>query len=178
MTTDKDQGGRDSYEHSWEPDVAHRISNDISKLNQEERDEPQQKQPYMIALVGIPGGGKSVSALLLANLLEEQCSLSTMIMPHDGYHYPLEQLKLFPNPDDVIYRRGAPDTFDPQSLLRDLKRIRYGAANATRDSDGNVENIIFVPGFDHGIGDPQPEAHCFDRSRHQIVICEGLVSFC
>lgn len=93
--------------------------------------------------------------------------MSVMICPHDGYHYPLEQLKQFPNPDDMIYRRGAPDTFDPQALHRDLERIRHG-------NDDSM--IIMVPGFDHAKGDPEPDSHVFDRSKHSVVICEGLVS--
>jgi pantothenate kinase len=121
-----------------------------------------QRLPYMIALVGIPGGGKSVSAFMLANLLEEN-GISTMVMPHDGYHWPLDYLRTFPDAQDVIYRRGAPDTFDPHSLLRDLKRIR----------DGN-EDLIKLPAFDHARADPEPDTHVFDRHRQQVVLCEGL----
>ena len=44
----------------------------------------------------------------------------------DGYHYSLQELSKFPNPTDVIYRRGAPDTFNPIALARDLERIAYG----------------------------------------------------
>jgi len=41
----------------------------------------EQQRPYMVALVGPPGGGKTVGAFLLANLLEEQ-GLGTMILPY------------------------------------------------------------------------------------------------
>jgi pantothenate kinase len=84
-------------------------------------------------------------------------------MPHDGYHYSLSQLRMFPEPDDSIYRRGAPDTFDAAALRRDLDRIR------------NSESpIVSLPGFDHSKGDPEPDRHVFDRYLHDIVICEGL----
>ena len=83
--------------------------------------------------------------------------------PHDGYHYTLDYLRSFPDPQDMIYRRGAPDTFDPHALLRDLRRVRAGD-----------EDIIKLPAFDHARGDPEPETHVFDRSRHRVVICEGL----
>lgn len=71
--------------------------------------------------------------------------------------------KLFPNPADAVYRRGAPDTFDVAELKRDLDRIRNGD-----------EPIIQIPGFDHAEGDPKLNQHTFDRSKHSIVITEGL----
>jgi pantothenate kinase len=89
-----------------------------------------------------------------------------MTMPHDGYHYTIDYLKSFANSsDDAIYRRGAPDTFDPASLYRDMERIRDNTAG---------EDLIKVPGFDHANGDPEPDQHIFDRNQHQVVICEGL----
>jgi len=118
--------------------------------------------PYMVALVSGPGSGKSVSAFLLASILEER-GYPTMVCPHDGYHYPLEYLKTFSNAQDFIYRRGAPDTFGSRALLRDLDRIRNG-----------TEDIIKLPAFDHATADPEPDTHVFDRPQHQIVLCEGL----
>lgn len=81
----------------------------------------------------------------------------------DGYHYSLEQLNNMENPQDVIYRRGAPDTFDPASLQRDLTRILEGE-----------EDRVSIPGFDHAVGDPSPDQHTFVRGQHDIVICEGI----
>ena len=126
----------------------------------------------MVAIVGVPGGGKSVSSVLLSKYLEKKMggrmkaeSDETIIMPHDGYHIPMAELRKLPNSADAIYRRGAPDTFDPASLKRDLNRIRNG--NEAR---------VSVPGFDHAKGDPEPGQHTFLRQQHKIVICEGLVS--
>lgn len=84
-------------------------------------------------------------------------------MPFDGYHYSLATLKSLPKSEELIYRRGAPDTFDRQGLLKDLERIRFGD-----------ESHIPLPGFDHAIGDPEVGAHVFDREQHKVVICEGL----
>ena len=81
----------------------------------------------------------------------------------DGYHYSIAYLQTMDNPDDKIYRRGAPDTFDAAGLKRDLGRIKNGD-----------EEIVSIPGFDHAKGDPEPDAHVFQRSEHKIVICEGL----
>lgn len=52
-------------------------------------------------------------------------------------------------------------TFDPAALKRDLKRIRCAFE----------EELITVPGFDHGRGDPEPDQHAFfDRNHHKVVI--------
>ena len=78
----------------------------------------------------------------------------------------LDVLDAAPDADAAVYRRGAPDTFDPTGLIRDLKRIRG-------ESTTN-EDVVKVPGFDHAKGDPEPDAHVFDRLQHEVVICEGL----
>lgn len=69
-----------------------------------------------------------------------------------------------PDSKDLIYRRGAPDTFDANRLKQDLRRIR----------NGTDEQIVRTPGFDHAIGDPAPDEHEFDRTKHRVVFCEGL----
>lgn len=84
-------------------------------------------------------------------------------MPFDGYHFTKAALGSFPNALDMIWRRGAPDTFDSRSLVRDLERIRYGN-----------EPTVKIPGFDHAIGDPENDKHEFRRLDHKIVIVEGL----
>jgi pantothenate kinase len=159
--------GSHSYMIStWEPEIAQKIQRSLKNRSSDS------SQPYMVCLVGIPGGGKSVSSQLLVNLLEqddggneeEKTKTSVTIMPHDGYHIPLENLWQMPNAENAVYRRGAPDTFDPAALKRDLERIRFGN-----------EDMITVPGFDHAQGDPEPDQHVFDRRRHNVVICEGLV---
>lgn len=168
------------YQHSWEPSVAEQIyeavkaredvNNDNDDKNDNDNDDDRsdengnhRRRPYMVAIVGIPGGGKSVSSFLLLSMLQEDYGLQAMIMPHDGYHIPMGTLKLMPDPQDIIYRRGAPDTFDPLSLERDLNRIKNG-----------TESQVFLPGFDHSKGDPEPDAHVFDRKQHSVVLCEGL----
>jgi Phosphoribulokinase / Uridine kinase family len=86
-----------------------------------------------------------------------------MVMPMDGFHLPLSKLKEFPNAEDAIYRRGAPDTFDTTALKHALARIASGA-----------EPRVAIPGFDHAVGDPTPDQHTFQRDEHRIVLCEGL----
>eukprot|EP00521_Asterionellopsis_glacialis_P014907 CAMPEP_0195305336 /NCGR_PEP_ID=MMETSP0707-20130614/36107_1 /TAXON_ID=33640 /ORGANISM="Asterionellopsis glacialis, Strain CCMP134" /LENGTH=273 /DNA_ID=CAMNT_0040369423 /DNA_START=232 /DNA_END=1053 /DNA_ORIENTATION=- len=152
---------------TWEPKVADEIRKKVEE-HKATRESPD--QPFMIGVVGIPGSGKTTSCWTLADMLtsglDGKSKLPTMVMPFDGYHYSVDQLLTFENPDDVIYRRGAPDTFDPKSLESDLKRIRNGQ-----------ENIVKIPGFDHAVGDPEPDAHTFNRNVHDVVICEGLYLF-
>jgi pantothenate kinase len=142
---------------TWEQSVVERIRSQILERSKEEN---HSRRPFMIAAVGIPGSGKSTSCSILGEMLKDD---GCLVMPFDGYHYPVNKLKTFPNAQDAIYRRGAPDTFDAEALCRDLKRIRCGD-----------EETIMVPGFDHAAGDPEENAHEFIRGKHQVVLCEGL----
>lgn len=137
---------------SWEPDVA----DTIRRLRQVSNPH----RPFMVGIVGIPGSGKSTSATTLAALLAD---VAAVVMPMDGYHYSLAELSKFPNAADAIWRRGAPDTFNPIALARDLERIAYGN-----------QAVVSIPGFDHAKGDPEENQHTFVRDDHTIVICEGL----
>jgi len=137
---------------TWEQGVADRIRAQAA--------EKKSSSPYMVSIIGIPGSGKTTSSSVLQNTLSD---LGCLLMPFDGYHYPKAALEKFPDSEDVIYRRGAPDTFDAQALCQDLERLRHGN-----------EPVISLPGFDHAKGDPEEGAHVFRRDDHQIVICEGL----
>ena len=141
---------------TWEKDVVREIQQALDSRQQ------QSDKPYMVAVVGIPGSGKTTSAMLLGDLLKSQ-SVSTLVMPFDGYHYSIKELEAFPNAQDAIYKRGAPETFNALSLQQDLDRIVHGN-----------EDVVQLPGFDHAKGDPEPNQHVFDRSIHKVVICEGL----
>ena len=59
---------------SWEPEQAQIILERVDKSS---------KLPYMVALIGTPGSGKSISSFLLASILEDH-GYPTMICPHDG----------------------------------------------------------------------------------------------
>jgi pantothenate kinase len=203
----------DDFTTSWEPKMAQLIYS--QQQQQYKTQQFKDKKPFIIALVGIPGSGKSTSSQILSNHLqqiitkgstttttfntaqeqEQEVASSVMVMPMDGYHLPLSTLESKPNSKELIYKRGSPDTFDPQSLLNDLKRIRGiskqkdGNENGLEDDnddnnnddnnndDNNNDdnsNIVHIPGFDHAVGDPQPNAYTFHRNQHSFVICEGL----
>jgi pantothenate kinase len=150
---------------SWEPKSAMKIRDKILEKRLEQRIKAlaidgadTQRKPFMVGVVGIPGSGKSTSAEILSALLK-----NSFVMPMDGYHIPMADLEKFPNAKDAIYRRGAPDTFDPAYLEKDLERIVNGD-----------EAQVSIPGFDHAKGDPEKNKHTFVRDEHSIVICEGI----
>jgi pantothenate kinase len=136
---------------TWEPELAEEIKESLAERSAGDK-------PYMIAVIGNPGSGKTTSCFSLSDLIGD-----CFVLPFDGYHLSMAELEKLPNAEDLIYRRGAPDTFDPARLHKDLHRIRDGE-----------EAIIKIPGFDHSLGDPEPDAHEFVRSQHKVVLCEGL----
>jgi len=90
---------------------------------------------YLVAVVGIPGSGKST----LCHALEKRLP-SSVVLPMDGYHLPRSQL----SPEEMK-RRGSPPTFDTSKIrvaLENLRRIRSGS----------------FPAFDHATKDPEPNA--------------------
>jgi pantothenate kinase len=136
---------------SWEPSVAEKVKALTVGMIEGTR-------PLLVALVGIPGSGKSTSADLLCSMLP-RC----LVLPMDGFHLSLTELKAMPDASDAIYRRGAPDTFDPAGLERKLRQIR-----------DSLDESVRLPGFDHSVGDPTEDEHVFIRAEHKVVIVEGL----
>lgn len=144
---------------SWEPNTAKKIRElEVQKRLSEFELNKSRAKPFMVGVVGIPGSGKSTSSEILSSLLS-----NSIVMPMDGYHIPMADLQKFPNAEDAIYRRGAPDTFDPASLEKALEKIVKGK-----------DATVSIPGFDHAKGDPEKDKHTFVRSEHSIVICEGI----
>jgi pantothenate kinase len=95
----------------------------------------RQPTPRLVAIVGIPGSGKSTVAAALA-----ACVSGAVVVPMDGYHLPRAALDA-----DGLARRGAPDTFDPDALRADLRALREAGGGA-------------FPAFDHAVKDPEPAA--------------------
>jgi pantothenate kinase len=155
MTSTFSQGTEESdIILSWEPDVAEKIREEVAKRGPTDI-------PFLCGIVGNPGSGKTTSCYSLKELLSD---IGCVVMPFDGYHIAMAELEAEPNAEDLIYRRGAPDTFSPEKLLKDVNRIK----TATEES------IVMVPGFDHEKGDPEPDEHEFRRDEHKIVLVEGL----
>mmetsp|Transcript_16229 Transcript_16229/g.24259 ORF Transcript_16229/g.24259 Transcript_16229/m.24259 type:complete len:229 (+) Transcript_16229:173-859(+) len=145
----------EDHKVTWEAEVAEHIKSILLKDSRQNN-----SGPLMVGIVGIPGSGKTTSARILSDMLKN-LQIPNMIMPMDGYHYPLSTLNSFENANDLVYRRGAPDTFDSQRLMNDLSQIKKGLET-------------FVPDFDHAVGDPIPNAFKFESQKSLVVICEGL----
>ena len=180
---------------TWERDVAKDIlqhANDAKRLASTDTTTGNTGStipvPYMVAIAGIPGSGKSSSVEIINRIINE-ISLKSIndsdkkngdttdicvCIPADGYHYSITKLlELQEQTQDttMIYRRGAPDTFDVAALIQDLEHIRHPTKD---DVDGSWTLQVKLPGFDHAVGDPTIHQHTFDRNQHSILIMEGL----
>lgn len=82
-----------------------------------------------------------------------------VVVPMDGYHLTRAQLALMHDPAYAVSRRGAYWTFDETAFVRMVQRLR-------------AEGAASVPSFDHGTGDPVPDAIQVDAST-KVVFLEG-----
>ncbi len=126
-------------------------------------------QRILIALVGLPGSGKS----LLANKLAHEVNLNygievAVALGMDGFHLTKAQLAAFPNPAEAFKRRGSPWTFDAAALSDRLRQLR-----AVGEGDAGQPIGVNWPAFEHGVGDPVEDAISISPSV-KLVIVEGL----
>ena len=86
-------------------------------------------------------------------------------MPLDGYHLTRKQLSEMPNAEEAIFRRGAAFTFDAQSYLKMVDKLRQPIEATT--------STIYAPSFDHSVKDPIENDIGIPRTA-RVVIFEGL----
>jgi len=86
---------------------------------------------------------------------------SVVISTVQGFHYYVHELKEMPNASEALKRRGAHWTFDTERFVKALERLRQ-----------NMDDVIKLPSFDHGIGDPVEDEIQISRDT-QLVIVEG-----
>lgn len=67
-------------------------------------------------------------------------------IPMDGYHLSRSQLDAMPDPVSAHARRGAAFTFDGESFLALVKKLREPLCPETQ--------TLFAPSFDHAVKDP------------------------
>lgn len=124
----------------------------------------------LIGLAGGPGSGKSTVAQQWMQAVNAQAGRGTMVaLGMDGFHLSKATLATFPDPAAALRRRGSPWTFDPQGLSQRLVALR-GTSNA---AGANHYPSVTWPGFEHGVGDPVPDAVCVPPEA-RLVLVEGL----
>ncbi|ETN42383.1 uncharacterized protein HMPREF1541_01537 [Cyphellophora europaea CBS 101466] len=141
-------------------------------------------QRLLLAIAGIPGSGKTTFASLIAAELNKRRRTSfhadhpnsptsgsngqpdlAYVVPLDGYHLTRAQLAALPDSEEAIFRRGAAFTFDGESYLSLVRRLRQPIEATT--------TTIHAPSFDHEVKDPVENDIPIPPSA-RIIIFEGL----
>ncbi|MGI6855571.1 type I pantothenate kinase [Mesorhizobium sp. 1B3] len=116
------------------------------------------KTPYIIGMAGSVAVGKSTTARVLKELLARWPSSPKVdLVTTDGFLYPNEVLRR----ENLMERKGFPDSYDVGALLRFLSAIKSGQPN------------VRAPVYSHLTYDVMPgEFVTIDRP--DILIFEGL----
>lgn len=116
------------------------------------------KTPYIIGMAGSVAVGKSTTARVLKELLARWPSTPKVdLVTTDGFLYPNEVLRR----ENLMERKGFPDSYDVGALLRFLSAIKSGQPN------------VRAPVYSHLTYDVMPgEFVTIDRP--DILIFEGL----
>ncbi len=78
-----------------------------------------------IGIAGIPGSGKSTLGTMLMDRVQRLAPGTAVLVPMDGFHLSNRCLTEL----DLVYRKGAPATFDVDGYLELLKRARSPGSN-------------------------------------------------
>ncbi|SFA96642.1 hypothetical protein SAMN05421688_1939 [Poseidonocella pacifica] len=111
----------------------------------------------LCAIAGAPASGKSTLADDLADRLNRSEPGLAAVLPMDGFHYD----NLYLEPQGMLARKGAPETFDVDGLAHVLARLRT--------DDGST---VAVPLFDRSIEIARAGARVIPASV-RVVIAEG-----
>lgn len=116
------------------------------------------KTPYIIGMAGSVAVGKSTTARVLKELLARWPSSPKVdLVTTDGFLYPNEVLRR----ENLMERKGFPDSYDVGALLRFLSAIKSGQPN------------VRAPVYSHLTYDVMP-GEFITIDRPDILIFEGL----
>ncbi len=127
-----------------------------------------QQRRVLVGVTGGAGTGKTMLSVLLCRALHVLSGQEIAVpLGIDAYHFPnafLDTQSEIDAGNEVLLRRikGRPSTFDVESLVVDLRRLRSSEAHEIR-----------LPVYDRGRHDPVPGALCV-HPHHRIVVVEGL----
>lgn len=117
------------------------------------------KVPYIVGIAGSVAVGKSTTARVLQALLTRWPNTPKVdLVTTDGFLYPNAVLER----EDLMHRKGFPESFDVAALLKFLSRIKAG--------ERNVE----APLYSHFVYDVLPPDQTVVVDRPDILIVEGL----
>jgi hypothetical protein len=88
-------------------------------------------RPFIAALAGPPGSGKSALSAVLCALLQRE-GLSATVLPMDGFHRKnddlrSESIRIEGREVTLLNIKGARETYDVESLIESAKLLREGA---------------------------------------------------
>lgn len=127
---------------------------------------------FLVAIAGVPAGGKSVFAALLARIVAALGPPFDVVSAGlDGYHYPNAYLLANPAPPDAaepgvlkLYK-GAHFTFDATRLVADLRRLR------------SAREPVALPAYDRTVHEPV-EGRIHVGPDDRLVLVEGNYLLC
>ena len=124
----------------------------------------QANDRFLVAIAGVPAGGKSVFAALMLRVLRAlDPPFGVAAFGLDGYHFPNHYLDSHPAPsgEGTLRRyKGAHFTFDARRLAAELTRLRDAGA------------AVALPAYDRKLHDPVEGAIVVEPS-DRLVLVEG-----
>lgn len=118
----------------------------------------ERRTPFVIGVAGSVSVGKSTTSRLLQELLRQGPGHPKVdLITTDGFLHPNDEL----NRRGIMHRKGFPESYDRQALLRFVMDVKSGAPE------------VRAPVYSHLVYDIVPGEHATVR-RPDILVVEGL----